>query len=66
MFKRSITPVSAAALFAVTLASGAAEVFAQQQGGIVYQQAAYEARQRKPKRIARSFHPTTTSFTPNG
>lgn len=43
MRKRSMKPFSVAALLAATLASGGAPVFAQQQGGIVYQQAAYEA-----------------------
>jgi hypothetical protein len=37
-------PLGASALlFAMTLTSGAAQAVAQQQGGVVYQQAAYEA-----------------------
>jgi len=43
MLKRPKTPFSAAALFVTILASGAAPAVAQQQGGIVYQQATYEA-----------------------
>jgi hypothetical protein len=43
MVKRSIRRWAASALFTMTLASGTAQAFAQQQGGIVYQQQAYEA-----------------------
>jgi hypothetical protein len=43
MIKRSIKPLAASAFLAMALASGAPEAIAQQQGGIVYQQAAYEA-----------------------
>jgi hypothetical protein len=43
MFKRSIKPLAFSAFCAVTLASAATQAPAQQHGGIVYQQAAYEA-----------------------
>jgi hypothetical protein len=43
MVKGSIKPLAVSALFAMTLTAGAAQAFAQQHGGIVYQQAAYEA-----------------------
>jgi hypothetical protein len=43
MVKGSTKPLAVSALFAMTLAAGAAQAFAQQHGGIVYQQAAYEA-----------------------
>lgn len=43
MIIRSIKPLAVSALFAMTLASATAQAVAQQNNGIVYQQASYEA-----------------------